>query len=202
MPPQKKVGIFGGTFNPIHNGHLHFAEEMQKALHLEEIWFVPALINPLKLDAPPIPLEHRLAMVAIAIKPFSCYKLIDIECRRKGPSYTIQTLRWLRQQHPDNCFYLLIGDDNVSKFHLWRSVDEIIRLSKVVVGARVSGEVEKLSDSYVVQALASGWTPIPILEVSSTEVRRRLEQQEDCSELLPKEVCDYILEHHLFNVRP
>lgn len=189
---QKRIGLLGGTFNPIHNGHLHLAKALKVAHQLDEIWFLPANISPHKLETLPVLMEHRLRMVELAIEGEPSYRICDIESKREGPSFTIDTLRLLKKDYPNTHFYLLIGEDSAHSFLKWREPREIARLAAVIVGSRGK------HDSALPELIAQGYTPIEVLNVSSTEIRRKLAAHQDCSPLLPLKVYKYILDNGLY----
>jgi cytidyltransferase-like protein len=115
---MKKIGLLGGSFDPIHFGHLNLAFELMERGQLEEVWFIPAHVNPLKTHIPPVSFEHRLAMLKLAVEGISPFKIKDLESRRPAPSYTVETLRLLlaeftaRVESPH--FYLLLGEDSIA----------------------------------------------------------------------------------------
>ncbi|MEC7840473.1 MAG: nicotinate (nicotinamide) nucleotide adenylyltransferase [Chlamydiota bacterium] len=182
-----KVGLLGGSFDPIHFGHLHLAEQLKKVAGLDEVWFIPARINPLKQDVKPADAFHRIAMVALAIENFPRYKVLDIECTREGPSYTVDTIEELVKKYPNINFSLLVGSDLVTNLHLWKRIDEIKSMVSIVVGVRAGAEGE--SPEYF---------QIPTMEVSSTEIRERLHSGKPCSRFVPDEVIEYIKLNKLY----
>lgn len=193
------VGIYGGTFNPIHFGHLHLALEMMERRHLHGIWFCPARINPLRLDQELVSSEHRMKMVELAIAEIRQFRALDIDCRREGPSYTIDTLRELAASHLYH-WRLLLGSDAVETFSRWREPEAIVRLAPPLVGQRTRQVAvgEPSGTAEVVTALEAGRVPMPVMEISSTMVRERLRQGLYCGHLVPAKVLDYIYKHHLY----
>ncbi len=200
----KNIGIFGGTFNPIHLGHLNLAIEAIEKKPLDEVWFCPAHQNPFKLDEQPIAAHHRLEMIKRAIAHVPHCRVIEFELERQPPSYTIDTLRYLIAQERDrsdpNRFFLIIGDDSLPGFLSWHQVDEIIRLVPLIVGSRDTAPISNRhsANAKIQGALTEGLLKTRLMEISSTEIRERLAKGKCCVHLLPKEVLDYIKEHHLY----
>lgn len=200
----KKIGIFGGSFDPIHLGHVNLATEILEARHLDEIWFCPAAINPHKEQGSSANAGHRLNMINLAIADTPFFKILTAELDRQGPSYTVDTLRALiESQHnqidPDH-FFLIIGDDAVQSFHRWHQAKEIVRLVPLLIGQRSpSIDLENLKgEPTIIEAIKKGMTPTRIMEISSTEIRDRLSKKMYCGHLLQAKVLDYILSHHLY----
>lgn len=196
----KKVGLLGGTFDPIHKGHLHLASKIRNKWNLDEIWFVPVQINPHKQGTHPVASKHRLAMVQKAIKGHPEFKLEPIECLREGPSYTIDTLEALHKRYPEVKFYLIIGEDALHSLMQWKEIHKILDLVTLIVGSRnTSFKLPKEQlDSRVLDAIEAGYTSIQPLDISATQVRKFLKEGGDCSTMLPFEVFDYIQENMLY----
>lgn len=197
-----KIGFFGGTFDPIHFGHLNLAVELQEKRGLDEVWFCPAALSPFKLNAAPVSPFHRLKMVEIACAPYSTFRVLKQELERPGPSYTIDTLKGLVQEHPQNQFHLLLGDDALDGFLKWRAPEEIVQLAPPLIGSRFASLDEKLFREHpeILHSLRQGWTQTALFDVSATEVRKRLAEQRVCEHLVPKEVLDYIRSNRLYSV--
>ncbi|MBT5020824.1 MAG: nicotinate (nicotinamide) nucleotide adenylyltransferase, partial [Planctomicrobium sp.] len=115
-----KIGIYGGTFDPVHLGHLILAETVREQLELDEVWFVPAFQNPLKADRPVTPPKSRLEMLRFAIAGNPNFRLKEDEVKRKGASYTFETIQKFKLERPDDHFYLMIGADSLAEFPNWR----------------------------------------------------------------------------------
>lgn len=182
---KKKVGIFGGTFDPVHFGHLNLAVSLMETCSLDEVLFFPAGLSPFKESArPTASAEHRLAMLALAVAPVKKFRLIDWEIKANGPSYTIDTVRRLSED-PSLELHLLIGEDHLATLSRWKEADELIRLAPPLVAAR--------------EGKGGGKTvKIPLFEISSTDVRQRLTQKKYCGHLVPASVLDYIQKHQLY----
>lgn len=197
-----RVGIYGGTFAPIHNGHLKAAKLFMEQMRLDYLFIIPAGIPPHKqVDASDDP-QHRLRMCELAFAGVDGVIVSDMEISRAGKSYTVDTLRELSA--PNRRLLLLCGTDMVLTFDGWREYEEILKLCYPVYMRR---ESDALIDAMIVQKLAkyyeeSGKMFRKIigdpLVISSTEIRRRVKAGEDVSDLVPPAVCEYIREHGLY----
>ena len=182
-----RTGILGGSFDPIHHGHLILARAAREELGLDRVLLVPANVSPHKTGDFSTTGEERLAMVRLAIDGEDGFEISDIELHRPPPSYTVDTLRELRAAHPKDEFVLLIGADNVAKFETWREPDEIRRLAKIAVLDRAGGTSP--TDWPVVRRL---------IDISSTDIRARVAAVRSIRYLTPDAVCDYIAAHGLY----
>ena len=199
------IGLLGGTFDPIHFGHLNLAFELMEKKNLQQVWFIPAQINPLKTQLPPVSMEHRLAMVKLAIQEIPAFHLKDLEKKRPPPSYTIDTLRSFIEDEVLSdapChFYLLMGEDAVPGFMQWHLPEEIVKLVPLLIGSR-SGIWQSDLDTFslpVREAIQKGLTPTRLMDISSTDLRKRLAENIPCGHLIPAPVLQYIQEHHLYS---
>ncbi len=197
-----KIGIFGGTFDPIHQGHLALARAAQKQFGLQKILFVPALIPPHKSsrrDLTPAPYRYR--MVEIAIRNEPNFEISDVEFNRPEVSYTVETLRDLKKKYPDDELFLIVGADSLAEMHKWREPDEIQRLAGVLV-ARRSG-VDIAAASQIPSQGGVEW-PVQWIEMkdcplSSSQIREMFFRAEALSgDILPEGVEDYILKMKLY----
>lgn len=206
---QKRVGFYGGTFDPIHFGHISLAVEMLEEHGLDEIWFCPASLNPHKQDRlPTVSTEERLAMLKLAIQDIPQCHLLENEIQKEGPSYTVETLRELIDDYRIKSkssleslqLYLILGDDAVPGFFHWREADEIVKLVSLLIGKRIhlTSEPELKGHLGICAAIEKGFTPSRIIEVSSSELRVRLAERRYCGHLIPAKVLDYIYAHDLY----
>lgn len=200
----KNVGFFGGSFDPIHFGHLNLVIEMQEIYGLDEIWLCPARLNPHK-KSEGISAKHRLQMLKLAIEPLPGFRVIDIELKRAGPSYTVDTLKELiakesKKRRPAN-INLILGDDILSSFSHWRNPEEIVKLVPLLVGSRYLTELPQLLDCSptVAAAIEKGLTPTRVLEISSTEIRERAAEGKTIYHLVPAKVMDYIYANQIYS---
>tara|TARA_B100000575_G_C23052934_1_gene606116 strand:- start:432 stop:1019 length:588 start_codon:yes stop_codon:yes gene_type:complete len=192
---MKKVGLFFGTFNPIHNGHLKVANYFLEKIELEEVWLVLSPQSPFKKKESLIKNTHRLAMVNLALKGFSKLKVCEDEINLSRPSYTINTLIHLKNKFPDYNFILILGQDILSYFHEWKNYKEILKNYLVYVYPRGESHVipNKFEEHKKINLFRA-----PKIEISSTEVRKIISKGEVPENLLPKKVKDYIIINKLY----
>lgn len=201
---MRKIGVFGGTFNPIHNGHVHLARGYLRALGLDEVLFIPTNVPPHKEAGDVLPPAHRLAMCRLAVQGQPGLAVSDIEIRRAGKSYTVDTLRALAQEYPGDTLYFLMGADMFLTVNEWNGFDEIARLAVLCTASRHEGEwpglqahARLLERQYGARCHIEA---IPVLDVSSTQVREALARGEDARGLVPPPVADYIAQNGLYKV--
>lgn len=184
---MKKVGIFGGSFNPIHIGHLALANYLCEFSHLDEVWFMVSPQNPLKRNDKLWDDELRLELARLATEDYPKFKVCDIEFQLPRPSYTIHTLNALKEAYPGHEFTLLIGADNWKLFPHWKASDEIIAHHKVLVYPRPGYEIDENELPPSVSLVHT-----PLLEVSSTFIRESIEAQKDVRYFLHPKVWERI----------
>lgn len=185
-----KVGIFGGSFDPVHLGHLVAAERAADQLGLEQVRFVPAGQHPLKAEHHAAP-EHRLAMVDLAIRDHPRFLLDPREARRAGPSYTVDTLRQLRAESPGDALFLLIGADAALELPAWRDVDAIAAVAEIVVLTRPGAAAPA-------HPVIGRTVEVPGVDVSATAIRDAVRCGTSIRYLVPGAVEDYIRTHGLY----
>lgn len=187
------IGIFGGTFDPIHNGHLITTRFVLEQRNLEKIIFIPSFISPLKQNFELTNNLHRLQMVKIAIDSIPYFEVNDLELKRESVSYTIDTIRELNKIHRD--IELIIGYDNLLLFEHWHEPDEIIKLVKVVVLKRHIDEIPDVPNRFFdnVTILES-----PHIEISATNIRNRIKNNLPVDFMVPDKVNDYIKINNLY----
>lgn len=198
---NQKIGFYGGTFDPLHLGHIHLALSLMEIHKLDEVWFCPAWKSPLKTTENQVTPEQRLAMVRLAVDDIPNCKVLDLEVKRQGPSYTVDTLEELHKLYPKNQFYLLMGNDTAKHFLHWKNPKKIVELALPLVGLRSKINdfpIAPGADMGVINALMEGVTTTPIVEISSTEIRSRVQQGKYVGHLLPQKVVDYILDNSLY----
>lgn len=189
-----KLGIFGGTFDPPHIGHLIVADDAMAALGLDRILFVPAGTHPLKGDKVAAPTHLRLKMVRAAVGDAERFAVDDREVRRVGPSYTVDTLAELEEEHPGSELYLLVGSDIMNEIHRWHRVPEIARRARIAVMSR--------ADAPETVASAPGLQTIRVevahVAISSSAIRERVTADRPFRYLVPEGVYEIIAEHALY----
>lgn len=189
-----RLGVFGGAFDPLHIGHLIVADDAAAALGLDRVIFIPAGTHPLKRSEVEAPGELRLAMVESSVTGSERFVSDDRELRRAGPSYTVDTLRELRAEHPDAELHLLVGSDILKEIDEWHAVEEISALARVVVMRRAGVEAPAPGEL----GLDFDGVEVTRVDISSTEVRRRVRNGLPFRYLVPASVYRIIVEHSLY----
>lgn len=185
-----KIGIFGGSFNPIHNGHVALASKIKELASFDEVWFVVSPHNPLKEVRGLMPDDDRLNMVRLAISGIKGLRASDYEFRLPRPSYMLNTLNCLSADYPGDTFSLIIGADNWACFDHWHGYSEIISRYPIFIYPREGTEINISSLPPTVKLLDTG-----LYNVSSTEIRHRLMEHLPITELVPTCVADYLSAH-------
>jgi len=202
LKKRQKVGFFGGSFDPIHLGHLNLAIELQEAHNLDQVLFCPASQSPHKKETPPIADKAaRRAMVAAAIAPLPQFTFLDIEIQSPGVTYTIDSIRVLMAMESkiEKEYFLLLGEDSLENLHTWKEIDQLVQLAQPLVGRRSGLELlPKTLSKITAAAVRKGMTQTPQIEISSTEIRKRLKAGLYCGHLLPAKVLEYISQNKLY----
>ena len=194
-----KIGVFGGTFDPPHIGHLIVAEFVREAVGLDRILFVPTATPPHKKDRTITPGDQRVAMVRLAIARHDPFSVSDMEVRRGGVSFTADTLEELRGQHPAAELFFLLGMDNLIEFRTWRDPERILRLARLVVMTRpgfVAGNELEIATGAV------EYCSVPQIGVSGSDIRTRVREGKSIAFLVPPEVRRFIDSHGLYRTVP
>ena len=205
MTESTDIGVFGGTFDPIHLGHLVAAEEVRVKLDLDRILFVPAGRPWLKVDRPVSPAKHRLEMVRLAIADRPQFALSTVEVDRPGPSYTAETLELLRRQlGAEARIFFLLGSDGLPDLPEWREPRRLIQLCRLAVFARPGRPVPSLESlETAIPGLSENvvFVEVPQVDVSATQIRRQVAEGVSVRDWLPPMVEDYILTHGMYRER-
>jgi nicotinate-nucleotide adenylyltransferase len=188
-----KVGLFFGSFNPIHAGHMVLANYMLEFTDLDRIWFVVSPHNPLKNKSSLLHERHRLQMVRIAAEDNNRLKASDAEFKLPQPSYTINTLAYLKEKHPAYDFALIMGADNLATFHKWKNYEEILKYHELYVYPRQGIQPTELFSHKKVKLV-----PAPQMEISSTMIREGIREKKDLRYFVPANVWEYIQEMHFY----
>lgn len=189
-----KVGLYFGTFNPIHIGHLIIANHMAEHSDLDQIWMVVTPHNPHKQKNSLLDDYHRLHMVHLATENYPKIKPSDVEFKLPQPNYTVNTLAHLQEKYPDHEFSLIMGEDNLNSLHKWKNYDVILQNHHIYVYPRLnSGEIssEFFNNSKIHRIGA------PVIELSSTFIRESIKNKKNVIPMLPNKVWEYI-DHNLF----
>jgi len=198
-----RVGVFGGTFDPIHVGHLVSAEEVRVKLKLERVVFVPARLPPHKLDQVVSPVDHRLAMIELAIASNPHFAVSRVDIDRSGPSYTVDTIELLRDEWgPSVEIYFIMGSDSLLDILTWHNPQELIRLCRFAVVSRPGYQVDLDELDALLPGVASRVQMLnaPELAISATDIQRRVRKGLSIKYQVPEAVEDYIYQHKLYQV--
>ncbi|MFD1094655.1 nicotinate (nicotinamide) nucleotide adenylyltransferase [Salegentibacter chungangensis] len=186
---NKKIGLFFGTFNPIHVGHLIIANHMVEYSDLEEVWMVVTPHNPHKKKSSLLEDHHRLEMVYLACENYEKLSPSNIEFGLEQPNYTVKTLAHLQEKHPTNEFCLIMGEDNLKSFHKWKNYEVILENHQLYVYPRMSGGTVKneFKDHPGITRVAA-----PRMEISSTAIRKAVKEGKNVRPLLNDKVWEYM----------
>lgn len=188
-----RIGLLGGTFDPVHLAHLVMAEQCREQASLDQVWFLLAPRPPHKLNAVLTPYHHRQEMLELAIAGYPAFQVCAIEKDRPGPSYTVDTLRELQKTHPADTFHLLLGSDSVADLPTWHQPEQIARLASLLIVARPGSAAAPPPPYFQAQII-----DMPLLEISSTNLRNRLAKGRSIRYLTPRAVESYIQTHKLY----
>jgi nicotinate-nucleotide adenylyltransferase len=193
-----RVGVLGGTFDPVHNGHLALGAAAREALALDEVLFIPAG-DPWRKGARAITgAEHRLAMLRLAVEDIDAFAVSDIELRREGPTYTADTLEALAAERLDDAFWFIVGADALADVPNWHAPERLARHALLAVAPRGDSDVRSLVAALPALAGRIETFTMPPVQISSTEVRARVRAGEDISGCVPGAVARYIAAHRLY----
>ncbi|WP_343643407.1 nicotinate (nicotinamide) nucleotide adenylyltransferase [Chryseobacterium sp.] len=187
---MKKIGLFFGSFNPIHIGHLILANYILENSDMDELWFVVSPQNPFKDKKSLLNDHNRLDMVQLAVKNYPNMRASNVEFSLPKPSYTIDTLTYLHEKYPDYSFSLIMGEDNLKSLHKWKNADILIKNHHIIVYPRVF-EGEKKDPEYLQHENIS-LVKAPIIELSATEIRNMIRDGKNVRPMLPPEVFEYL----------
>lgn len=197
-----KTGIFGGSFNPVHLGHLIITESFSEKMELDRVVIIPANISPFKSGNPEeyAPGSDRIKMLQLAYAPLADSVIETYEIDRKGLSYTADTLKYIRKKYPDDDLYFLIGEDQALTFPYWHNPQEIASCAQICIADR---DVSRSMHEKILSAMEKiGITPIfinsPLIEISSTEIRNRINCRKSINFLTPPAVIEYIKSKNLY----
>ena len=190
---NESVGLFFGSFNPIHIGHMVIANWFVEYTDLEKVWFVVSPQNPFKEKKSLLADHHRLALVRQAIEDDQRFWVTDIEFKMPKPSYTIDTLTYLQEKYPDKHFVILAGSDQLPTFDKWKNPEQILELYRLYVYARPGYEGSRYDDHPSVRIFDA-----PRMEISSTFIRNSVKEGKDMRYMLPEKVWRYMREMHFY----
>ncbi len=199
----ERIGVFGGSFDPVHMGHLTIAQDAVEQLELSRLIFVPAAVPPHKQEKTLVEGRHRLEMLQLATESNLSFEVSDMELQRGGISYTFDTMRQIQFEHPGAELFFIIGLDSLVELHLWRNIEPLLEMCTVVPFARGGEDSAKIAQQI---QLSNVWKTkllerlirIHEIEISASEIRMRLAEGLSIRYLVSPEVEMYIAEHHLY----
>jgi len=193
------ICLFGGTFDPPHNGHIRIAASVREQLQIDTVLFIPAFIPPHKQRRSLSSTDDRLAMLKLAIAGNAGFEISEIETRRQGVSYSIDTIRAIKQARnlKRDELYFLIGADSLLELHLWKDPEKILTESRVLVAARPNFDLSRVRPDFrsKVEIIES-----PLMDISSSLIRERIKEGHSIRELVPPAVAAYIIEQRLYQI--
>ena len=215
MDTENKILLFGGTFNPIHNGHLIMAQEAVERLDFNEVIFIPSATPPHKEDA--VGAYHRVKMTKLGIEDVDYFKISDVEEKREGPSYTYDTVQYFREKYPESLIYWMIGTDTIPELKTWYKIEDLVNECKFLIAERnpykyYAGKNEKLFDfieehtkTFIKDGVTNHFVPLvnSILEISSTDIRKRVKncEYQTIRFFIPDQVEQYIYDNNLYRLK-
>lgn len=187
---MKKTGLFFGSFNPIHIGHLILANYILENTDMEELWFVVSPQNPFKNKKSLLNDHNRLDMVQLAVRNYPNMRASNIEFSLPVPSYTVDTLTYLKEKYPDHSFALIMGEDNLNSLHKWKNSEQLVSNHQIIVYPRLFSEAKEdhpLSKHAHISVISA-----PVIELSATEIRNMIRKGKNVRPMLPPEVFEYL----------
>ncbi len=199
MEGYTKTGIMGGTFNPVHNGHLILAKTAYELLGLDKVLFIPSGNSYMKKNV--LAAQKRIDMVRLAIANYPQFELSLVEAERTGNSYTSETLACLTKQNPNTCYFFIMGADSLFQIESWKNPKLIFSLAKIVCAVRDDYNLEEIKQKgQQLQGLGADiiYLDMPKVDISSTEIRAKVKEQRSITDDVPVEVADYIRQERLY----
>jgi nicotinate-nucleotide adenylyltransferase len=195
MARRRKIGILGGTFDPIHLGHLVLAEQVKEKLQLDQVIFMPSASPPHKTKRKLSSAKDRFQMTKLALENNPTFLVSDIELNRGGLSYTVDTLKQLKKQYPDSEIYFLTGSDVLNEIQTWKDPEQIYKLVKVVIAIRPGFDSFDSKNHFAKKSII---VPITGIDISSTQIRERVKKKQSIKYLVPAKVEEYIKKKKLY----
>jgi len=197
-----KIGLMGGTFNPIHQGHLIISEYIRVRFPLDKIIFIPSGTPPHKEELKTVSAEHRYNMVSLAIETNPYFDISSVEVNRKGKSYTVDTITEFKKLNPMDDLFFIVGADTIYDFINWKNYETLFSMTKFIVigryGLNVENNIEKINElkqKYNAQIIYMNG---PLVDISSTDIRNRISEKESIKYIVPEKVEEYINENRLY----
>ena len=200
---MKRIGIMGGTFDPVHNGHLLLGKQAYEEYGLDEIWYMPSHIPPHKKDRKITDSEDRIEMLQLALKDMSFCQVSDFEMKREGNTYTAHTLALLKEEYPECEFYFIIGADSLFQIEKWYHPEKVMALTTLMVSGRDYPQAERTFDEQIAYLTEKYGAKIYKLhndevDIASADIRKCIDEGEDIAKVVPEAVAQYIKEHGLY----
>ncbi len=194
-----KTGLYFGSFNPVHIGHMAIANYIYEYSDLDEIWFVVSPHNPLKKKSSLLAGHHRIRLAEIAIADDRRFRVSDIESKLPQPSYTIDTVSYLREKHPGHQFALIMGSDNLLTIHKWKNADILMEICKIFVYPRKNTSKDPSPElKEIIQTADIEIVDAPFMEISGTFIRSAISETRDIRHFLPPGVWQYITDMNFY----
>ena len=195
MSRKRRIGILGGTFDPIHMGHLVLAEQVKEKLKLDQVIFIPCFSPPHKTRKKLSPAKHRFQMTKLALEGNRSFTVSDIEIKKGGLSYTVDTLRELKNRYPRSQIYFLTGSDVVDELNTWKEPEKIYKLAKVVIATRPGFDEFDPENRFAKKSIM---VEITGLDISSSKIREKVKKRRSIKYLVPLKVEEYIRKERLY----
>ncbi len=187
-----RIGILGGTFDPVHNGHIYLAEKACQKLAFDKVIFIPSYLPPHKKGIKVTPAKHRYNMLKLAISGNKKFKISDMEIKRKGMSYSVETLRRLRKRYGHKAeLFFITGSDSLRELDKWKNLKDILKLSKFVVIARPGFTIKQYYKDFI-------FLRINAKDISATDIRKRIKTGKHVTGLMPQKTARYIQRNKLY----
>lgn len=191
-----KIGILGGSFNPVHIGHLLVAEDIIEKLRLDKVIFIPAYDPPHKKKL--LDFSRRWQMLKLAIARNPLFEISDIEKQRSGKSFTIDTLRVLKKQYPKDKLFLIMGTDQFTELSTWKEPDKLFQLAKIIVMRRPGFELKKHTKNFIAKGRTVAFLDVIQIDIASADIRNRIKNNFSVRYMLPEPVLHYIIRNRLY----
>jgi len=200
---MKRIGIMGGTFDPVHNGHLLLGRQAYEEFDLDEIWYMPSHIPPHKKDHKITSAEDRIEMLRLALMGIPYCVVSEFEMQREGNTYTAHTLELLQKEYPENHFYFIIGADSLFQIERWYHPEKVMALTTLLVSGREYEGSERTFDEqieYLTEKYSAKIHPMhnEEVDIASADIRKRISENKDITKDVPKAVAEYILTRGLY----
>jgi len=202
-----KIGIMGGTFNPIHFGHLLIAEQLRELIKADKVLFIPCSIPPHKTKKELTEKKHRFHMVELAVENNPYFEACDIEIKQDKKSYTIDTIKELTKIYKSSSFYFFIGEDNLLELSTWKEIKKLMSLCSLVIARRFLSpqelnylfkEKNKFFDDNTVNKLTNSIVDTTVIDISSSEIRQKIVNNKSIKYLVPDKIAEYIKKNRLY----